>query len=386
MDTLPCPVCRSLRTSPFLSQAHVPVHQNLLMPDECSARKVAHGDLILTLCHNCGFLFNQAFNLAKLSYGQGYDNTQNHSPTFKAHVDNLAARLTQAHNRGNSCVVEVGCGNGSFIRGLIEDWTNSVGFGFDPSYSGPSTVLDGRLKFYPQYYGSNCAHIRADLVVCRHVIEHVPDPIGLLQSVRQALAGSPEARVFFETPCLKWILSNHVIWDFFYEHCSYFTAESLSSAFELAGFKIEDVEHVFGGQYLWIEASVSAVPVSHTPKKNPLLSVANEYLSSLNQLRQGWQSKIANLRSRGKLALWGAGAKGVTFANMFDPEHRLIDCVVDLNPSKQQHFIPGTGHPIVDYRELSSRGVKTALLLNPNYRLENLSLLREARLDVELVE
>ena len=84
-------------------------------------------------------------------------------------------------------------------------------------------------------------------------------------------------------------------------------------------------------------------------------------------------------------ALWGAGAKGVTFANLIDGSRELIDCVVDLNPLKQGHYLPGTGHPIVSHQALTARGVSTAILMNPNYREENLALIREAGLDVELI-
>src|SRR5205085_12185192 len=89
------------------------------------------------------------------------------------------------------------------------------------------------------------------------VIEHVPSPVELVRDIRRALVNSPRAKVFLETPCVEWILRNRVIWDFFYEHCSYFTAASLATAVEMAGFKVESVEHIFNGQYLWLEASVA---------------------------------------------------------------------------------------------------------------------------------
>ena len=75
----------------------------------------------------------------------------------------------------------------------------------------------------------------------------------------------------------------------------------------------------------------------------------------------------------------------MTFANLIDPARALVDCVVDLNPQKQGAFVAGTGHPIVDYRALGSRGVTTAIVMNPNYLDENRRLLREAGLAVELI-
>ena len=97
-------------------------------------------------------------------------------------------------------------------------------------------------------------------------------------------------------------------------------------------------------------------------------------------------AEIKRLARAGRVALWGAGAKGSTFANLIDPDRALIDCVVDLNPGKQGRFIPGSGHPIVDYRELASRNVTDAVLMNPNYRAENLKLLQAAQINARLIE
>ena len=102
-------------------------------------------------------------------------------------------------------------------------------------------------------------------------------------------------------------------------------------------------------------------------------------------MKHDWDQKIRALASQEKVALWGAGAKGVTFANLIDEQRCWLDCLVDLNPMKQGHYVPGTGHPIVSYHDLAARGVTTAILMNPNYREENLALLREAGLEVALI-
>jgi hypothetical protein len=76
----------------------------------------------------------------------------------------------------------------------------------------------------------------------------------------------------------------------------------------------------------------------------------------------------------------------VTLANLIDPERHWIACVVDLNPQKQGHYIPGTGHPIVGYQEMIRYRVKTAILMNPNYLQENLALLEGDHLDIQLID
>ncbi len=381
-----CPVCERARLRPFLQRSQVPAHQNLVVNSQEAARTVTRGELDLMICEDCGFVFNRAFDLSRLSYGEDYDNTQSCSACFDAYLDGLVRDMVERQGVRNCTIVEVGCGKGHFLKKLVNyPGANNTGYGFDPSYVGPLSGLDGRLQFRTCYYDQSCTDIAADVVVCRHVIEHVPEPLEILHAVRAALASSPKARVFFETPCVEWILRHRVIWDFFYEHCSLFTAQSLGLALRRAGFAIERVEHIFGGQYLWLEARVAEVDEA-LPAAAETVSLAIAYAAEEHKLRQAWLMRLSELSQNGKVALWGAGAKGATFANLVDPACALIDCVVDLNPNKQGRYIPGTGHPIVALAELPFRGVLNALLMNPNYRDENMKLLADAGIELNLID
>ena len=382
-----CPNCHSSSVTAFLKRDRVPVHQNLVVNEQKFAVEIIRGDLDLLVCEECGFIFNEAFEPSKLSYDKSYDNTQTYSPSFNEYVENLAHYLIFEKAVQNCQIVEVGCGKGLFLRKLVEvDEAGNIGYGFDPSYVGPETDFEGRLKFEKRYYDANCADIPADVVVCRHVIEHVPEPVNLLRTIGQALVNSPHARVFFETPCVEWILQNQVFWDFFYEHCSYFTANSMTTAFEASGFRVESVHHVFGGQYLWLEATLADENLAVTKQPGSIGHLAKQFVASEAELKKFWLERLRELTLKGKVAIWGAGAKGVTFANSIDPECRWITCVVDLNPQKQGHYLPGTGHPIVSPQELVDYQVKVAILMNPNYRDENLALLDELNIDIDLVE
>ncbi len=382
-----CPTCESAAISDFLFRGDVPVHQNLLMRDQAAAMEIPRGDLKLVLCNDCGFIFNASFDPKKIMYGEDYENTQACSPSFNQYLDGLVEHLVVNRGVRDCRVVEVGCGNGLFLNKVVSfPDSGNRGFGFDPSYTGAQSALDGRLTFSARYYDSECADVDADVVICRHVIEHVPLPVQLLENIRKALARTSTARIFFETPCVEWILRNQVIWDFFYEHCSYFSASSLTTAFEMAGFEVVNVQRVFAEQYLWLEATVTNTKPEVTREPGTIPAQANKFARAEAELRDQWNLGIRELSSKEKLAIWGAGAKGVTFANLIDGLRNSLDCVVDLNPLKQGRYLPGTGHPIVGYEELDQRGVTTAVLMNPNYREENLALLRAAKSNVRLIE
>lgn len=89
-------------------------------------------------------------------------------------------------------------------------------------------------------------------------------------------------------------------------------------------------------------------------------------LSTLEQARARW---TAFVRQHPGLVLWGAGAKGATFANLTDVRGEHIVAVVDINPRKCGRFVAGTGHPIVAPTDMPA-GTRDILIMNGNYRAE----------------
>jgi len=382
-----CPVCGAARCETFIHRSAVPVHQNLLFNTRNAARQITRGDLDMSACADCGFVFNRSFDPSRLSYGAGYDNTQDCSGVFDRYLDELARYMVEERGVHHSRIIEVGCGKGGFLRKLAAyPGASNSGIGYDPSYVGPESDLDGRVHFVAQAYDERWADTPGDVVVCRHVIEHIARPLELLAAVRKALQKKPRARVFFETPCVEWILAGRVFWDFFYEHCSLFTKRSLATAFEQSGFRVLSSRHLFNGQYQLIEASPSGSLIPAGPHQDDVLRQAREYAAAESALLKKWGMEISHRAGQGRVCLWGAGAKGATFANLIDPDCKLLDSVVDLNPRKQAHFIPGSGHAIVGHRDLAVRGVTDIVLMNPNYRQENEALLRASGIQANFVD
>lgn len=379
-----CPACSSRATELFLRRPGVPVHQNFLFRSAEEACASTRGDLDMTVCHGCGLVFNAAFDPALIAYGEDYDNNQICSPYFGEYVDGLVRHLVDDLGVRNTTVVEVGCGKGYFLTRVIAADATNRGTGYDTSYIGPADALDGRVVFHRRYFDAGEVDDPPGAVICRHVIEHVPDPRRMVESIRAALERAPRALVVFETPCVRWILRNRVIWDFFYEHCSLFSAESLRALFERCGFAVDDVRHVFGEQYLWLESRPSATK-SEIAAPGDIVEECRQFAVHERELVRSWIERAEELGKDGGVAVWGAGAKGVTFVNLVDPDRKRIDCVVDLNPRKHGHFVAGTGHPIVSHTELRERGVRHVIQMNPNYEHENRALAERAGLELSFV-
>jgi SAM-dependent methyltransferase len=370
----------------FLRREQVPVQQNLVVKDRRAAEAVPRRPFRLRICERCEFVFNPAFDLSGLKYSDEYDNTQVCSPQFNDYVDGLVRDLVVNRGVRGRRIVEVGCGKGDFLRRLVDaPGADNTGYGFDRSYEGPLEDRGGRLKFERRFYEPDCGAVAADVVICRHCVGYLPDPVGVLRTVRRAVAGSPHALVCFETQDVEWMLDRHVFFDFAYEVCSYFSPGSLAAAYGMAGLAVTRVRRLFGGQYLWVEGAPAGQESLPAPGGRRLVRKALAFAEVEADLRRLLRAKLTAPGARGRTAVWGAGTKGASFVSLVDPRRELLACVVDLNPNKQGKYLPGTGHPIVDYRQLPDYGVTQAILMNPNYREENARLLRGAGVAVELV-
>jgi len=89
-------------------------------------------------------------------------------------------------------------------------------------------------------------------------------------------------------------------------------ARSLRVAFERSGFRVRDIRHVFGGQYLWLKPACGRYAVVADAGDIPLL--AQQFAAEDARLAEAWRARIGALRQQGKVAIWGAGAKGATLA------------------------------------------------------------------------
>jgi hypothetical protein len=142
------------------------------------------------------------------------------------------------------------------------------------------------------------------------------------------------------------------------------------------------VDLVFGGQYMWAQGRPGRVEPRADAALRPL---AEEFEQAELALWERLGGQLDALSETGRVAVWGAGAKGVTFVNQLDPSGERLAGVVDLNPAKQGGFLPGTGHPILAPEQLDELGVATAVLLNPNYEPEIREMLATANSGIDLV-
>ena len=176
-------------------------------------------------------------------------------PVFNATPNNWLRRLVQDYDLHDKDVIDIGCGKGDFLALLCELGQNR-GLGFDPSYENNRVNHNAASRFtvINDYFSERYHHYPADLICCRHVLEHIQHPQAFLQSVRRTIGKRLGCIVFFEVPDVFYTVKDMGIWDLIYEHCGYFSMMSLFHLFRACGFDVLDLQSSFQGQFLCIDA------------------------------------------------------------------------------------------------------------------------------------
>ncbi|NER01010.1 MAG: methyltransferase, partial [Cyanothece sp. SIO2G6] len=212
------------------------------------------------------------------------------------------------------------------------------------------------------------------------------NPVWFLDLVKRTIRSNHNAIVFFEVPNARLILDDFSPWDVIYEHCSYFSVESLRTAFERAGFTVLRTEETYRGQFITIEAKLSAEGVQQAEQAVEELGKSIQaFAKDLKGFLARWQSLVDGWHEAGKkVAVWGAGAKAVGFLNMLG-RVEFIEHVVDINPHKHGKYLAGTGQKVISPEALVEVGVDVLLLMNPIYGEEVSAQIKELGIEAELV-
>ncbi len=346
-----CPLTGSLHTKIIYEQEAVPLIQNKVYPTAEQARNALCKKVVIAQSLDNGFVFSADFTDSMIDYDMHYQNEQSNSAYFRKHLEHVIDIMNNNQTLDGK-VVEIGCGKAYFMDMLLQKGVDVIGF--DPTYEGSST------KVVKDFFSDKYSNVGAEFIILRHTLEHISQPFHFIKTI--AAANNHKGKIYIEVPTFEWILEHNAVEDIFYEHCNYFTLDTLQMFFSksVGG-------HFFNGQYIYVIADLADVKREITTRtiapydvkfKDRLI----EYANKINQ--------------EGSIAIWGAGAKGSTFLNLEDKECKKVKCVIDINPKKQHQFVGGTGHYIIKPEELPGYGIDHVVVMNINY-IDEIKLVTE---------
>jgi len=376
LDKTTCPNCGSSGCChPFYEVLSVPTNSCLLVEDRARALDFPTGDIVLSLCSGCGFIFNAAWDSERTVYSDQYEETQGFSPTFNTFNLALAEDLVSSYDIRGKTVLEIGCGKGEFLS-LICELGGNRGIGYDPSFVPARQRLEQDVRFVREFFTEDTNEVAPDLLCCKMTLEHIGQTHRFLGSVR-SVANRKDSVIFFQVPDVGRILKEGAFWDVYYEHCSYFSATSLKRLFIGADFAVQRIWTGYDGQYLMTVTSPaehgshgSDVTLDDPDGVAEIIRMSGSFTASAAHSRAAWLSRLRNWAAAGQsTVLWGSGSKAVAFLTTLGV-HGEIEHVVDINPYRVGKFLPGTGQRIVAPAFLRDYRPDNVVIMNPVYRDE----------------
>jgi SAM-dependent methyltransferase len=383
MNSFTCLICGNNQTELIFGWEHAPANIGILWSSREAACNCSRGDLKIAFCHSCGYIWNTVFDPGRLEYSEAYDNNLHYSAVYDQYARTMAQHLVERYDLRKKTVLEIGCGKGDFLISLCTLGDNQ-GIGFDASYE--TRHLDARIaeriSIIRDFYDEKYSDYSGDLVVSRYVLEHIPDPIRFLKMIRHNIGHNRETAVYFEVPDVYLVLEQQSIWDFIYEHISYFSPGSLAFAFKSSGFRVQSLTETFGGQFVAIEAFPDHGHSKHSYENRSDLARLERSVSDFErraeEKKRTWLDLLEKIgRDKRRALAWGAGAKGVSYLNMLNIRDE-IPYIVDINPNKHGKYVPGTGQEIVPPDFACTYRPELVVVMNPVY-------LDEIRKDLELM-
>jgi len=377
-----CPVCHQSSYQPFFQLDNVPVQDGVLWNSRAEACGAPTGTIKLAFCHHCGYVGNLCFQPEKIRYDQEYSFSLHFSPTYRAFVDGVAHRAIHQYQLVDRPVMEIGCGQGDFLRLLCQLGCRG-GVGIDPSVTPHDEMVGtGQITFLQDWYSERHPVQETSFLCCRHLLDQVTDPRAFVELIRRNIGPYTDSVVYCEVPNGANIFEELLIRNIIYEKPSWFTAYSLRKLFQQAGFEVLAAEPCFeGNQYLGIEARAllgRATGHGNSAQTQQQDQYEQEHFArsirafgeNYQQKVVSWRRQVTTMREKGqRVVAWGSGSGAITFLNTLQIKEE-IPYVVDINPKRQGKFLPLTGQQVVDPAFLTEYRPEAIIITNATYAAE----------------
>jgi SAM-dependent methyltransferase len=301
-------------------------------------------------------------NFQMPSYYENYLMTTTASHSIQALQLAQAKKLVSLYDSVGklSSLVEIGCGDGSFMRHANTLIPRVVGV--EPSQRFASDALSAGMDVIIGYVNSTSllTSEKFDSFVSRQVFEHLPDPLDVLKGIRNLL--NPGAVGLIEVPNGIRALRLKRFFEFFPDHVNYYSVNSLVALASDAGFNVVSCQEIFDGDYIEL---IVKYDVGQEIWFNEMVNNRKKVIDNLSQ-------EISNLKNMGKkVAVFGCGAKTLCILAASPSDLRAkISCIIDSDVHKQGKFVPNSNIPVISIDSAKLLCPDAVIILALSYREE----------------
>jgi C-methyltransferase C-terminal domain len=355
-----CPVCHYTLANPFFDGGKQPLATLGWPNSACLAQSMQQYSLDYVQCPRCTHIWNRSFRYESIPYTNNPNRMFNKGMNWQGHLVKTKNLLLSQLPKANPTIIDIGCGEGHFVRSLSESLGAQGRFmGFDPNATSESGV---GVEFYPRFFDPliDILEFSPDLIIMRHVLEHLLDPAAFIDQLAWGAARiNKPVRMFAEMPCVDRVLQSKRLVDFFYEHPSQFTTQSFTTLMEQGG-QILHLAHSYDDEVIYALIEFK-VPMQYQQAAKESEDFYKQAFISKSQIKAQLKALIDESK---KVAIWGGTGKAAAFIHYFEANAKDFPLVVDSDSNKVGSFVPKTGQQI-QYRD-ALKDQKVDILIIPS--------------------
>lgn len=358
-----CPACSYFVASPFFDGGNQPLATLAWPASVAEAQAMPRYPLNFVQCPSCSHVYNRSFEYTAIPYEDKPNRMFNCGAIWGGHLANIRD-MVLSYLPDSPTVIEIGCGEGHFLRGLAGTGKPGRFVGFDPN----GNKETGRgIEFRPRLFNPvpDMAEIAPDMVIIRHVIEHLLQPAAMLEPLAWASLHKP-CWLFAEVPCIDRVFATERLADFFYEHYSHFTTASFEALMRRAG-HIEKLAHGYDGEVVY---AIVQLGVNEAWRQQA--DVAHQFFLHATVHQAVIAHQLDDLAVSGKrVAIWGGTGKAAAFIHQFRADAARFPLVIDSDPEKAGTFVPGTGQEI-QFRDVLKKEIIDVVIIPTQWRARDI--------------
>lgn len=360
-----CPVCGYHVGVPFFDGGLQPLATLGWPASAAEAQGMQKLPLDFVQCPACTHLYNRSFLYGAVPYQENPNLMFNNGHYWKKHLAEVQ-KLLSPILPDQPAVIEIGCGAGHFIRELAENCRDGRFIGFDPNARNDAGQ---RVEFYPRLFEpfEDIAAFKPDLLIVRHVLEHVTELAGLLEPLAWSASqqGKP-CYLFAEVPCIDRIFATGRLSDFYYEHASHFTSGSFQTLLQRMG-ELTTIGRGYDDEVIY-----GLVRLDIPENMRSVARKAGEFFSSSGTSLETISQQLSELHLSGlSVAIWGGTGKSAAFMHHFGVDAGRFPLVVDSDPAKVGTYVPGAGQKI-EFRDVLKEKPVDVIIIPCHWRLHDI--------------
>lgn len=323
-----CIICGNKKTKTLIEISNAPVYvQRLLNKNETEKDKKI--SLTLLFCNKCKLCQLKKENFIGRDYYSNYSWLPvSYSKQMQTYQKWLAKDFVKYFNLKGKFAFEIGCGDGMFTSFLNKNGLRTIGI--EPSKS-LYNLAKKKIKVLNQYLDKKTSlkTKHYDAFVSRQTFEHLENPSKVLRDAKLYL--KPDGVGLIEAPSFLTIMKDNRYYDVSREHFAYYTKYTLQYLLTINNFEVIKIFSTANDEYL------TAYFKNNDYYSDELRLFSANYINYKNSVR-----KLFNLHKNKKIAVWGAGGKGIALLSMCDISPRNILFVIDSDPYKKNKYTPGS--------------------------------------------